>query len=59
MPQKRSVSQLDYGQYVLSSQINYTQTYMSEHHDSVSHDSTNRWMRSERISSAELWEHAQ
>lgn len=58
MPRKKQVSRLDYGQYILSSQINYTQTYMAEHHDRISHDAVNRWMRDERISSSELWEHA-
>lgn len=58
MPRKKTVSRLDYGQYLLSSQINYTQTYMSGHHENISHDAINRWMRSERISSSELWEHA-
>ena len=58
MGRPRSVNRLDYGQFLLSSQINYTQTYLGEHHESIGHDAVNRWMKKERFTSALLWEHA-
>lgn len=53
-----TVSRIDYGQFLFSSQVNYTQTYFGDHHTAISHDSVNRWMRGYRFSSGDLWEHA-
>ena len=58
MGRPRTVNRLDYGQFLLSSQINYTQTYLADHHDRIGHDAVNRWMKSERFTSGLLWEHA-
>ncbi len=52
------MTRLAYGQYLLSSQINYTQTYMGEHHPDIGHDAVNRWMRQEKFTASILWEHA-
>lgn len=58
MPRERTIGRVDYGQFLLSSQINYTQTYMADHHETISHDEINRWMQAERLPSRVLWEHA-
>ena len=39
------LSHWDYCQYLLVSQINYTQTYFADHTDRFSHDQVNRLMR--------------
>jgi hypothetical protein len=40
-----SFTKLDYCQYLLSSQINYTLTNMAEHLESWSHDTINRYLK--------------
>jgi Transposase DDE domain len=58
MPRERAMNRLEYGQFLLSSQTNYTQTYMADHHETLSHDEINRWMREERLPSRIVWERA-
>ncbi len=53
---KRNVSKLDYCQFLLSSQINYTLTHMADHLPSFSHDTINRYLRGEKLSPRLLWE---
>ena len=52
-------SKLDYCQFLLSSQINYTLTHMADHVQSFSHDTINRYLRGEKLSPRLLWEQAQ
>lgn len=47
---------LDYCQFLLSSQINYTQTYLAEHSESYSHDSMNRFLRLDTLTPSTLWD---
>ena len=49
----------DYCQYLLSTQINYTQTYFDEHSDKFSHDSINRLLKTEKVTPRMIWEQAQ
>lgn len=42
-------TKLDYCQYLLSSQINYTLRNMAENIKSFSHDTINRYLRNEQI----------
>src|SRR5947209_2758127 len=49
-------SKLDYCQFLLSSQINYTLTHMADHLQSFSHDAINRYLRGEKLSPRLLWE---
>lgn len=49
-------TKLDYCQYLLSSQINYTLTNLADHIESFSHDTINRYLRNERITPSLLWE---
>ncbi len=49
-------SKLDYCQYLLSSQVNYTLTNLADHLQSFSHDSINRYLRGEKLTPRLLWE---
>jgi hypothetical protein len=51
-----SSTKLDYCQYLLSSQINYTLTNMAEHLKSWSHDTINRYLKGEKLSPRLLFE---
>jgi len=53
------ISKLDYCQFLLSSQINYTLTHMADHLPSFSHDTINRYLRGEKLSPRLLWEQVQ
>jgi hypothetical protein len=55
-PQPAQANMLSYCQFLLSSQINYTLTYLGEHTVAFSHDSMNRLLRGEKFSPALLWE---
>ena len=48
------MTRLDYGQFLLSSQINYTQTYFADHAQAWSHDTINRYLRDEPCHPAHL-----
>ncbi len=60
MGRPRTVSRINYGQFLFSTQINYTQTYFGAHNGRASHDSLNRWMgsNSNHFTSGMFWEHA-
>jgi hypothetical protein len=49
-------TKLDYCQYLLSSQVNYTLTNLAEHLDRFSHDTINRYLRGEKLSPRLLFE---
>ncbi len=49
-------TKLDYCQYLLSSQINYTLTNMAEHLESWSHDTINRYLKGEKLTPRLLFE---
>ncbi len=51
-------TKLDYCQYLISSQINYTITNLAAHIDNFSHDAINRYLRGERITPSLLWDNA-
>ena len=51
-----SITRLDYCQFLLSSQINYTLTYFAEHSRRFSHDLANRYLAGERITPRLVWE---
>ncbi|MCB0078661.1 MAG: transposase [Anaerolineales bacterium] len=42
-------SHWDYAQFLLVSQINYTQTYFADHSEQLSHDRINRLLRDEKL----------
>ena len=51
-----TVTRLDYCQFLLSTQINYTLTYFAEHTERFSHDAANRYLRGEQITARLVWE---
>lgn len=50
------VSRLDYCQYLLVSQINYTLTNFADHSTRFSHDAVNRYLRGDRITPRLVWD---
>ena len=48
------LSHWDYSQFLLVSQINYTQTYFADHSEHLSHDRVNRLMREKKFTPREL-----
>ncbi len=50
------VSRLDYCQYLLVSQINYTLTNFADHSERLSHDAVNRYLRGEKITPRLIWD---
>lgn len=53
---KEPVTRLDYCQYLLVSQINYTLTNFADHGEQFSHDAINRYLQGERITPRLVWE---
>ncbi len=58
-PQKDRVTRIDYCQYLLVSQINYTLTNYAEHTEKFSHDMANRYLASDEIRPRLVWENVQ
>lgn len=56
---KESVTRLDYCQYLLVSQINYTLTNFADHCQQFSHDAINRYWRGDKITPRLVWENVQ
>jgi len=52
-------SKLDYCQYLLSSQVNYTLTHLAEHLQTFSHDTINRYLSGVPLRPRHLWEKVQ
>lgn len=57
-PKTSTVSRIDYCQYLLSTQINYTLTNYAEHVEAVTHDTINRYLREDKLTPRLIWEHA-
>ncbi len=53
---KDAVTRLDYCQYLLVSQINYTLTNFADHSERFSHDQINRYLSGEKITPRLVWE---
>ena len=53
------VTRLDYCQFLLVSQINYTLTYFADHTEQFSHDAAKRYLEGERITPRLIWENVQ
>jgi hypothetical protein len=49
-------TKLDYWQYLLSSQVNFTLTNLAEALKSFSHDTIKRYLKGEKLSPRLLWE---
>lgn len=53
---KHKVTRLDYCQFLLSSQINYTLTHFAEHSEQFSHDAITRYMAGDHLPPRLVWE---
>lgn len=53
---ERIVTRLDYCQYLLVSQINYTLTNFADHTEKFRHDTINRYLAGEKITPHLVWE---
>lgn len=53
------MTRLDYCQFLISSHINFTNTYFADHVKGLSHDAVNRFLRRESMTSNTIWEHVQ
>ena len=51
-----SFTKLDYCQYLLSSQVNYTLTHLADHMEQFSHDTLNRYLSKTEMRPRHLWE---
>ena len=56
---KTQVTRLDYCQYLLSTQINYTLTNLAEHMEELSHDAVNRYLAGDQIRPCLVWENVE
>ena len=50
------VTRLDYCQFLLSTQINYTLTYFAAHTERFSHDAVKRYLQGEKVTARLVWE---
>lgn len=48
---------LDYCQYLLSTQVNYTITNYADHANKFSHDAINRYLKKDKMTARIIWEH--
>ena len=55
-PKKERVTRIDYCQYLLVSQINYTLTNYADHTEKFSHDMANRYLAGDEIRPRLVWE---
>lgn len=55
-PIRQPVTRLDYCQYLLISQINYTLTNFADHTEQFSHDAVNRYLAGDQIRPRLVWE---
>jgi hypothetical protein len=53
---RRRATRLDYCQYLLSSQVNYTLTNFADHSQHYSHDQLNRYLRADKLRPRLVWE---
>ena len=47
-------TKLNYCQYLLSSQINYTVTNLADHLEQISHDKINRYLKNEKLTPGKI-----
>jgi len=53
------VTRLDYCQFLLVSQTNYTLTYFAEHSPGFSHDAVKRYLEQDKLTARMVWEQVQ
>jgi SRSO17 transposase len=45
-----------YGQFLLSSQVNYTCTYLADHFEGLTHDNVQYFLKSSRFAPRQIWQ---
>lgn len=55
----RSCTRLDYCQFLLASQINYTMTHLAAHTEAFSHDAVTRYLAGDTLRPRDLWRQVQ
>jgi len=58
-PKAHKITRLNYCQYLLCSQINYTLTNFAEHVETLSHDTISCYFRDDKLTPPILWEYVQ
>jgi hypothetical protein len=58
-PKRQPVTRIDYCQYLLISQINYTLTNFADHTEHFSHDAVNRYLAGDQVRPRLVWENVQ
>jgi hypothetical protein len=53
-----TVSRLDYCQFLIGTQINYTCSYMADHVPKLSHDAVRSYLKRDKITAKMVWEQA-
>ena len=56
---RKNFGRLEYYQYLLSSQVNYTLTNYAEHVSDVSHDHVRLYLKRDRLTASDVWRHVQ
>lgn len=57
MMKSKPITRLDYCQYLMVSQTNYTLTYYADHHpNKISHDTINRYLKDDKLTPKLVWE---
>lgn len=56
MASSKRITRLDYCQYLLSTQTNYTLTNYADHCATLSHDLVNRYLKEEKLTARLIWE---
>jgi Transposase DDE domain len=52
-----SINRIDYCQFLLSAQSNFTMTHFADHGQGLSHDAVNRLLRRDKLTGQIIWEH--
>ena len=48
-----------YGQFLVSSQVNYTGTYLADHLDGLTHDNAGYFLKTSHFTPRQLWQQVQ
>ena len=51
------ITRVDYCQYLLSAQTNFTITHYANHVSNISHDAVNRYLKKSKMTAKMIWEH--
>jgi uncharacterized Fe-S center protein len=52
------VCRIDYCQFILTSQTNFTMTQFADHRHGFSHDAVKRYLQGDKLTANQVWEHS-